>query len=318
MKNMVVFLPAKLTLFLKNFIKYLYKFLKWVAYPVVWTLNRKWEYIEFGLGKSENRTMNVEERWFVEQLPVMHVATGTVIGILVSIFTVANLYNWIKTTIEEFWQWCVDLFTDFSATMIQLWADITDWFTMNALWVYLNIEEFFAMLKENFIIAFSINPYTTLGGLLMIGIGLNVGYIIIQERLLWVFLRFIRKTVRTPDAVKLAIKNKYRSVNHKYMGFLISKERLTTRNIKYYKRTVFYTFIMSLYSLAASITIALEPGFLETLDYTFLQILYVTSIVWIGEVVSGNIFYPLVVRLLDFFGGDSYIAKDSVIYKPNE
>lgn len=315
---MVVFLPAKLTLFFKNVVKYLYKFLKFIAYPIMWTLHRKWDYVKFSMGKSENRTMNVDERWFVEQLPVVHAMTGLIIGFTVSIFTVSNLYNWIKTTIEEFWQWCVDLFTDFSATMVQLWADITDWFTMNALWVYLNIEEFFAMLKENFIIAFSINPYTTLGGLLMIGIALNVGYIIIQERLLWVFLRFVRKTVRTPDAIKLAIKNKYRSVNHNYMSFLINKDRLKYRNIKYFKRSVMYTFIMSLYSLAASITIALEPGFLETLNYTFLQIIYVTSIVFIGEVVSGNIFLPLVVRLLDFFGGDSYNAKESVIFKGKE
>jgi|TARA_R100000482_G_C5131589_1_gene152336 hypothetical protein len=308
---MVVFFPAKLTIFLKNMIKYGYKLIKWLLFPIFWTYQRKMSYIRFAFKKSENRTLNVQERWFIEQIPIIHAATGLIIGFLVSIFTVSNLYNWIKTTIEDTWTFTVNLFQDFWSTMQELWITVTDWIVDNILWVYLNIEEFFAMLKETFIIAFSINPYTTLGGLLMIGIGLNVLYIIIQERLYFTFLRWMRYIFRTPDFVRVGIQQKYRSYNHKIMIFLINFERLKKRNVKFFRRAVLYTFAMSIYSLAASITIALEPGFLETLNYTFVQIIYVTSIVFIGEVVSGSVFFPIAVRLLDFFGGKTYMAKEN-------
>ena len=308
---MVVFFPAKLTIFLKNIVKYGYKLIKWLLFPIFWTYQRKMSYIRFAFKKSENRTLNVQERWFIEQIPIIHAATGLIIGFLVSIFTVSNLYNWIKTTIEDTWTFTVNLFQDFWSTMQELWITVTDWIVDNILWVYLNIEEFFAMLKETFIIAFSINPYTTLGGLLMIGIGLNVLYIIIQERLYFTFLRWMRYIFRTPDFVRVGIQQKYRSYNHKIMIFLINFERLKKRNVKFFRRAVLYTFAMSIYSLAASITIALEPGFLETLNYTFVQIIYVTSIVFIGEVVSGSVFFPIAVRLLDFFGGETYMAKEN-------
>ena len=308
---MVVFFPAKLTIFLKNIVKYGYKLIKWLLFPIFWTYQRKMSYIRFAFKKSENRTLNVQERWFIEQIPIIHAATGLIIGFLVSIFTVSNLYNWIKTTIEDTWTFTVNLFQDFWSTMQELWITVTDWIVDNILWVYLNIEEFFAMLKETFIIAFSINPYTTLGGLLMIGIGLNVLYIIIQERLYFTFLRWMRYIFRTPDFVRVGIQQKYRSYNHKIMIFLINFERLKKRNVKFFRRAVLYTFAMSIYSLAASITIALEPGFLETLNYTFVQIIYVTSIVFIGEVVSGSVFFPIAVRLLDFFGGKTYMAKEN-------
>lgn len=273
------------------------------------------DYVKFAFKKSENRTLNVEERWFVEQIPIIHAATGLIIGFLVSIFTVSNLYDWIITKIEDTWTFTVNLFQDFWNTMQELWITVSDWFVQNALWVYMNIEEFFAMLKETFIIAFTINPYTTLGGLLFIGIGLNVLYIIIQERLWWTFLRWMRYIFRTPDFVRVGVQQKYRSWNHKVMIFLINDERLRGRNVKFFRRSVLYTFIMSLYSLAASITIALEPGFLETLNYTFVQIIYVTSIVFIGEVVSGSIFLPIAVRLLDFFGGKTYNAEHNAVYE---
>tara|TARA_Y100000004_G_scaffold184168_1_gene232845 strand:- start:1294 stop:2127 length:834 start_codon:yes stop_codon:yes gene_type:complete len=273
------------------------------------------DYVKFALKKTENRTLNVEERWFIEQIPIIHAATGLIIGFLVSIFTVSNLYNWIITKVEDTWTFTVDLFQDFWNTMQELWITISDWFVQNALWVYLNIEEFFAMLKETFIIAFTINPYTTLGGLLMIGIGLNVLYIIIQERLWWTFLRWMRYIFRTPDFVRVGIQQKYRSWNHKVMIFLINDDRLRARNVKFFRRVVLYTFAMSIYSLAASITIALEPGFLETLSHTFVQIIYVTSIIFIGEVVSGSVFLPIAVRILDFFGGKVYDAEHNAVYE---
>tara|TARA_A100001201_G_C4071107_1_gene195829 strand:- start:450 stop:1283 length:834 start_codon:yes stop_codon:yes gene_type:complete len=273
------------------------------------------DYVKFALKKTENRTLNVEERWFIEQIPIIHAATGLIIGFLVSIFTVSNLYNWIITKVEDTWTFTVDLFQDFWNTMQELWITISDWFVQNALWVYLNIEEFFAMLKETFIIAFTINPYTTLGGLLFIGIGLNVLYIIIQERLWWTFLRWMRYIFRTPDFVRVGIQQKYRSWNHKVMIFLINDDRLRARNVKFFRRVVLYTFAMSIYSLAASITIALEPGFLETLSHTFVQIIYVTSIIFIGEVVSGSVFLPIAVRILDFFGGKVYDAEHNAVYE---
>ena len=312
---MVVFFPAKLTIFIKNLLKYSYKLIKWLLYPVFWTYQKKMDYVKFALKKTENRTLNVEERWFIEQIPIIHAATGLIIGFLVSIFTVSNLYNWIITKVEDTWTFTVDLFQDFWNTMQELWITISDWFVQNALWVYLNIEEFFAMLKETFIIAFTINPYTTLGGLLMIGIGLNVLYIIIQERLWWTFLRWMRYIFRTPDFVRVGIQQKYRKYNHKVMIFLINDERLRVRNVKFFRRVVLYTFAMSIYSLAASITIALEPGFLETLSHTFVQIIYVTSIIFIGEVVSGSVFLPIAVRILDFFGGKVYDAKHNAVYE---
>jgi hypothetical protein len=315
---MAIFLPAQLTIFFKNLLKYTYKFFKWLLYPLFWTFNKKADYIRFGLKKTENRTLNVQERWFVEQIPVIHAATGIIIGFTVSIFTVANLYNYIKITITDTITFFQELFEDFSATMLQLWEDITTWFTDNALYLWLNIEDFFTILKDTFVIAFSINPYTTLLGLLIIGIALNVGYIIIHERLIWVFLRWLRYLFRTPDVVKIGIQRKYREINHKYMIFLITDDRLRTRNIKFFRRSVIYTFIMSIYALGASVTIALEPGFLETLNYTFLQILYVTSIVFIGELVTGSVFYPILVRLLDFLVKSDYTAEKNAVYEIEE
>ena len=124
---MVVFFPAKLTIFLKNMIKYGYKLIKWLLFPIFWTYQRKMSYIRFAFKKSENRTLNVQERWFIEQIPIIHAATGLIIGFLVSIFTVSNLYNWIKTTIEDTWTFTVNLFQDFWSTMQELWITGTDW-----------------------------------------------------------------------------------------------------------------------------------------------------------------------------------------------
>jgi hypothetical protein len=277
------------------FFELFWKIIKLTFAPAFWVYGQNVRLYQFAFGKTENRKLNQEEIELVHSLPTVYILTGLVAGVFVSLFAVLDFKDIIDTFITALSSNIVE------ATLGLLGSFIL--FIYELVLLFINfIASIFVWIFETFIEAYAINPFLGLVGLLMFGF-LGVGlYLVINERLAKEFQKVVFYFVGSPDRTRTRMENFYRKVNEKQFRALMGYRDQSNKKI-YFKQLVFYSLLLLVYSIVSSISISLNPDYLELIDSVWVQVSYIISIHFVAGFLSGTLFLKLVSVLLDVFSG---------------
>lgn len=294
------------------FIKFLFRIVRLVFAPVFWIYAENVRMVRFVRAKGEDRTMTTYEREFVESIPVIFSLTGLIGGILVGFMIIFQFGDFIEAFIESLdTDWIVAIGNIILAIAGAVWWVISGL----AVGIYTLIEN----LAKLIIDAFELNAFVAFTLLAVIGIVAVLIWILMSEK--GVFSRitkFIRKVLKwiaeSPDKFRFNLQNYYRRFNHWWATKLIGEERLATRTQVYFKKTVFYTLLTSLWSFGSGIYVGFDihnnPKEGSTVLY---EISFTAFVLFIAGIISGFLFLMFIGRFLDALNRKTYMSPEFIL-----
>ena len=154
---------------------------------------------------------------------------------------------------------------------------------------------------------------------MILGVIIVILWITLQEKFGFRVAEFFRSTFTTifgtPQMAYEKFLSYYRSFNRKLTEILIGKKRLETRTQTFFKRTLLYTSIVSIWTFLAGIYVGLDPTKFSQ-SYTNAShgsiILFTAFVLLIAGFVSGIIIFALITRYFDLMNRKKYIASEFI------
>ncbi|MHA2502706.1 MAG: hypothetical protein ACXAE3_07545 [Candidatus Kariarchaeaceae archaeon] len=282
-----------------------------VISPVIWIYNENVRMIRFARATSHERVLTEDERFFVETIPFVYTVTGLIGGVLV------GLIGWLSfgDTLREFFE---NLQLDFIAAFFNFIGSILKFIFVDIIFGLISaIANFFSWIGGIIFSAFTQSPFLALGGLLLIGVVIMLIYIAFAETGIAAnIFYYVRKAflwiIGSPDRFRMRVNSIYRRFNHRLTTLLVGKERVHTRTQVYFKKVVFYTIFLSLYSFAAGIFIASSPEDWGGFETFFQRIFFAAMVLFFAGVISGTLFFAFVARFLDLLNRAKYISPEFI------
>ncbi|MCY3411643.1 MAG: hypothetical protein INQ03_08440 [Candidatus Heimdallarchaeota archaeon] len=286
-------------------LSFIWRLAKIVFAPVFWIYAENVRMWRFVRAKGEERVMTQYEREFVEQIPVIYSLTGLIGGILVGGFVALNFKDAIEAFIESL---SIDFLRDFFGFI----GKILGWIWEAIKWIVGGIADgiraIAAFVNEDPFVAFTV--------LVVIGIVLILVWMVLSEKgVIKKITDFLGKTfgwiIESPDLFVFNVQTWYRKFNHKVTAALIGKERMATRTLSYFQKSLFYTLITSIWAFSSGIYV----GVTNNVQYTtpWEKILFISFVLLMSGIVSGFLFLMFVSRFLDMLNRKKYISPEYIL-----
>ncbi len=283
--------------------RFFWRILKVVFMPVFWIYAENVRMVRFIRAKGEDRPMTKEEREFVEAIPVIYSLTGLIGGLLLGFFIILEFEEAIKRFIES-------ISLDFIVAFFQFIGSIIVGIYNIIVFIFQGIGSIIGWLAD----VLNQSPLVAFISLTVIGI---------VSILLWLFLtekgvvsrvtgflnRFFGWLIESPDLLRFNVQTWYRKFNHNVSARLIGEERMATRTQVYFKKSLFYTLIASLWAFSSGIYVGVSNDF----EDQWAKVLFTSSVLFVAGIISGFIFLIFVARFIDSLNRKKYIAPQFIV-----
>lgn len=255
-----------------------------VLYPLVWLYKSNKKLIDFLREENSDRLLDGEEKNFVLRVPMIQAYSSFTVGLTIAVVMISNALEIVSDIFSK----VVD---DFN--IVDILSAVYGWIESGIVWLFDLIVEGVMTLVDLFMDTFIENAFLALIGLLLLG--LLVVFLLITFNSTIIYL------VGSPSRILAKLEAKNRLFNEKMFNILIGKDKLDKRNYSYFKKTIFYSSILYLYSLVVGIVIALNPDYLNEISSPLLQVGFISSVLFITGFVSGSFFFGTVGRFVNLF-----------------
>lgn len=282
----------KFTQFIFNLFGFLIKVASLFFAPIIWSYGEILKLYDFAFKHKEDKVITENEKELLETIPTIYTLTGFISGVFVALFAITDFQKIIENFVNA-------LSTDLLDTILNLIGSLIIWIYNIFVWVFTLIGNIFNWIFQTFLSAFAINPFLGLFGLLVFGFLLIFVYISFNEKITKEIQRLIFYFVESPDRFKSKVKGFYSKINHGQF-YLLLGDKFQNNTYSYFKRLVFYSFILFVYSIISSATIALNPEY--SADFSNgLKVLFIITVFLVGGFLSGTLFFALIGHLLNYF-----------------
>ena len=290
-----------------------FKFFWWIAKIVLWPFFWIWaqnvKIKRFIFASDQNRVMTEDEHLLFESVPTVFILTGLAGGILLGLLISLNIHFDIDKFVNNLQTNFIQSIGDMIGGFINfIWTDIIKGIILPIFGIF---GAFFTSIKS----LYDQNPFAAFFMLVILGIVITIVWITFQEKIGIKITQMLRETFGTIYGTPFRVYDKflkmYRSFNRKLTELLIGKDRLDTRTQAFFKRTLLYTGVLSLWTFIAGVYIGLARQF--TIYDSFVTKIIFTSIVLItAGFISGIFIFALVTRYFDLMNRKKYIASEFI------
>jgi zinc transporter ZupT len=286
-------------------------FVKIFFYPVFWVWNQLKLLKNFVRAEGEDRVMTEDERIFFESVPSLFIITGLVGGIILGILISLK----INLNFDSFF---ADLNTDFIKGITRpiggffhfIYFDV---FKGIILPFFQGILSIYDAIKN----LYNQNPFLAFVMLVVAGVIITIVWITVQEKFGLTIGATFRKIIEiifgTPKKAYNKALDTYQKFNRSLTGLLVGKERIRTRTQEFFKKTLLFTSIVSLWTFIAGIYIGSDPVKVSQVYYnaTAISLVIFTSFVLVfAGFISGLGIFALITRYFDLMNRRRYIAPE--------
>lgn len=298
------------------FFVFIGKLLKIIFWPVLWVGSQNKKLYNFIRADGQSRVMNEDERLFFESVPIVFILTGLIGGLILGLMVTFQ----INVTVNEFFS---NLKENFVNAILNPIANILSfiWYEI-IIGIGNPIFDGFKAIFESVKDLYQKDPYLALFILVFIGFGGLLFWITLNEKLDLDISDSIKNTLKaifgTPSVIFNKALNLYQKFNRKITEFLIGKDRLDTRTQEFFKKSLKYTVILSVYTFLAGIYIGLDSSrWGNVTKQTNIEKVAFSSIVLIvAGLICGTIIFALITRYFDLLNRKKYISPEFIKAKP--
>ncbi len=291
------------------FFKLIWWILKIILWPVFWVWAQNVKIKRFIFASDHDRVMTEDERYLFESVPTVFILTGLVGGILLGILIGFNIHFNLDLLVSN-------LNSDFIGSIGNLIGGFinfiyTDIFKGIVLPIFGFIGSIFNSIKS----IYDQNPFAAFFMLVILGIIVVMIWITFQEKFGFKVAQLLRDTFgtiyETPFRVYDKILVGYRSFNHKLTQLLVGRERLETRTQMFFKRTLLFTSIVSLWTFVAGVYIGLAKQY-TYYDNFSTKLIYTSFVLIVAGLISGILIFAFVTRYFDLMNRKKYISSEFI------
>lgn len=288
-------------------LRFFWFFIRILLWPVYWVINQNKKIFRFIDSKEEDRVMNEEERILFESVPTIFVFTGLVGGVIIGILIGFK----IKWDFGSFFQ---NINADFIKGITQPIGGFIYFLYHDVLLALLGFiaSIYDALVKVQ-------DPFAVFLGLVIFGIIITIIWITISEKLglslTDTVVKLFTLIFGTPQKAYDNILSFYRAFNRKLTELLVGKKTLETHIQLFFKKTLIYTSIVSVWTFLAGLYVGSDPGRFNAsyINAEPLQIIIFTSFVLMfAGFISGIIILMLIARWFDLMNRKAYIAPEFI------
>ncbi len=290
--------------------------LKVIFWPYVWILRVFGRSIRFIRTKeAAEKTLNEDERWFMESIPTFFIFVGLFSGILLSVL----VYLFGTDVIDEILQRITGLegflqaIFDISAIIIEIILTIIGLgYRPDGTERRSGIVDILRFLIELIWGGLVDNPFALFIGIGIVGVIVAVVLIVLSETgIVAVIVRITSKlinfVVTAPTRIFDALNGVYLKFNYVLSSIIIGSNRLTNRTIAFHRKIVLLSYALGIYTFFSGLfVLASQPSFFADANSAIIFIIIVLLAVGIGVGIFEML---LIVRFLDIVSRGKYTVE---------
>ncbi|MHA1975226.1 MAG: hypothetical protein ACTSW1_19725 [Candidatus Hodarchaeales archaeon] len=292
-------------------------FLKIIFWPYVWIFREFGRSIRFiQVKEASTKSLNEDERVFMESIPTFFVAIGLFLGIFIGFFYAIFGSDAIESFVESI---SLDYIIGGIGWLLNFILEVILWIIgldtgTGADKVYrFGIVDIVRTIFEIIVGVFTQDPVLLFLGIGIVGIIIAVIWIVISETgVVSAFIATVKMIFRflrtAPKKVFNRLNNIFIVFNSRLASFVIGTERLENRTVSFHRKILLYSLGLGVWSLLGGlVTLASQGGFKETA----LQVSFILVVLTFFGFGVGIVEMFLITRFLDIVSRGKYTINQS-------
>jgi hypothetical protein len=288
-------------------VAFIWKQLKIVLYPVFWVYEQNVRLYRFIRADGHKRVMTEDERLFFESVPIVFMSTGIIGGVIIGLLIALQVNIKLSEFFSNLSKNLSAIFDPLTGFIGFLWNDIT----LPILGFLYGIAEGIYNIFRDW---YNQDPFFALIILVGLGIGIVLAWITIHEKFGLTISQFFNRLFDvlfgTPQRMYKKAVTFYQRVNHSITAFLIGEKRLKTRTQDFFKKSLMYTTLLTVWTFIAGIYINIK--FFPSNDEIANQVVFSAIVLLVAGFICGTLIFALITRYFDLMNRQKYIAPEFI------